>query len=312
LNAHRAALLHADYAVALIELLEAIRLDGRRVATFPVGKYIPSRILDSDGFGATYLCKHKHSNSRVVVKTFSSQKLEYDVDDIFRELKALDALNHPAIVRVLECGYVDAPKRQRPFIVTDCFDGLTLDQYVAKNGPLSANDLTVIAELVAAALESAHAKNILHRNIRPSNLLVKCIAEVGASSRWKVKLIDFGLAVKQREYRASRNPKRPGANAAEYASPEQLGRLPGVEVGPRSDIYSFAMTCCYALFRTTSASTGQFHGVPQSLAELLVQSLNENPADRPASFGEIRQYLARLVQKAAPTPPISSAFEIVD
>jgi len=164
LNAHRAGLLQQDYTTALSDLLEAVRLDGRRVATFPVGKYIPTRILTSDEFSTLYLCKHKHTSARVVVKTFSTHDLQRDVDDVFNELKALDALTHPAIIHVDDCGYVDAAKRQRPFIVTDWFDGLALDQYVAANGPLSVDDLAAIAESVASALEAAHAKNVLHES----------------------------------------------------------------------------------------------------------------------------------------------------
>ncbi len=311
MNAHRAALLQPDYLTALQELLDAIRVDGRRVATFPVGRYIPNRILSSDGFSTAYSCKQKHTHAPVEVKTLSAQYLERDVDDIFRDAQALNAIGHPAIIHIQDCAFVDSAKRQRPYMVMDLFDELTLEQYVTRNGTLSPDDLALLMEPVAAALQAAHAKNIVHGNIKPATLLVKRLANAGGAARWEVKLIDFGLAIKAPYLRTGRASK-PGANPSAFASPEQLGRFPGVEVGPRSDVYSFGKTCCFALFQTASPSAENWTVVPPTLAELLERCLSEKPVDRPADFAAIHECLTRLAQKAAPTPPITSAFEVVD
>ncbi len=173
MNAFRAALEQPDYAGALKYYLEAVRIDGKRFATFPVGKFVPIRVMGSGGFGVAFLCKHKYLNSNVVVKTLATDHLERDVDDVFQEAQALAAINHSAIIKVQDCGYVDSAKKQCAFLVMDHFDGVTLEEYVKLKGPLSSEEFLALTEPVAAGLQAAHAKHILHRDIKPANLLVK-------------------------------------------------------------------------------------------------------------------------------------------
>src|SRR5262249_28623960 len=119
-NAHRAALEARDWVTALRELLQAVRLDGKRFAPFPIGKYQPLRILGAGGFGVAFLCKHKYMNTQVVVKTLFD--LDRGIDQIFAEAQVLRQLNHPGIVRVQDCGYTDPTTRSRPYIVMDYFE----------------------------------------------------------------------------------------------------------------------------------------------------------------------------------------------
>src|SRR5262249_34288830 len=147
-----------DYATAMKEFLEAVRLDGRRFAGFPVGKYVPMRVVGAGGFGTAFLCKHKYMNSQVVVKTLATDGLDREVDDVFSEAQALGAINHPAIIRVHDCGYAENGRKQRPFLVMDYFEAPTLREYVEQRGPLSVAELLALIELVAAGLEAAHAR----------------------------------------------------------------------------------------------------------------------------------------------------------
>ena len=90
-NAYRAALEQRDWASALRELIEAVKLDGRRFAPFPVGKYHPLRILGAGGFGVAFLCKHKYMDAQVVVKALMLEDLGRDADKVFAEAQVLQA-----------------------------------------------------------------------------------------------------------------------------------------------------------------------------------------------------------------------------
>ena len=297
-NAYQAALERRDWSSALRELIEAVKLDGRRFAPFPVGKYHPQCILGAGGFGVAFLCKHKYMDAQVVVKALMLEDLGRDADKVFTEAKVLRQLDHPAIIRIADCGFADAATKSRPFLVMDYFKGETLEEYVKEAGPLAPADLLTVARLMADALRAAHSKGILHRDVKPANVLV-CKDETG----WHVKLIDFGLALKQSvlEVRSTQEQRRSitGTSIAgtiDYAAPEQLGKRKA-PVGPPADIFGFAKTCCYALFQTPQPLPRHWRTVPAALAEvaeLLESCLEDQPTQRPQDFDAV---LERLVPR---------------
>src|SRR5207302_2004291 len=167
--------------------------------------------------------------------------------------------DHPAVIRVRDCDFADG-QQTRPYLVVDYFDGATLADYVKQHGPLQVNELLSLARLLAEGLHAAHARGILHRDVKPANLLVR-LERAASAPRWRAKLIDFGLALKPELLRTSLAESIRGggsvsrlacqvAGTLDYAAPEQLGRLPGVAVGPAADVYGFGRTCCFALFQT--------------------------------------------------------------
>jgi serine/threonine protein kinase len=296
-NAYEAALERRDWAAALAALHQAAALDAGRFAPFPLAKYEPVQVLGAGGFGVVFLCRNRHSGSRVVVKALRLEGLDRAVADVFREARVLEELDHPAIIRLRDCDFAD-PAQTRPYVVMDYFEGPTLADYVEQQGPLKPEELLALAESVAEALHAAHARGILHRDVKPANLLVR-----KDSFAWRVKLIDFGLALKQSILQAT--VARPAARSrstlgysivgtVDFAAPEQLGRHPGVAAGPPADIYGFAKTCCFALFQTTQPLMKHWRSLPPALAELLEDCLGEKPADRPADFTAVLQRLAAL------------------
>src|SRR5262249_59219520 len=86
---------------------------------------------------------------------------------------------HPAIIRLRDCDFADADQK-RPYLVMDYFEGATLEEHVEKHGPLPADQLLALARPVAEALQAAHGKGILHRDVKPANLLVR-----PASGGWR-------------------------------------------------------------------------------------------------------------------------------
>jgi uracil-DNA glycosylase family 4 len=293
-NAYQAALERRDWATALNELREAARLDPARFAPFPLDKYQPQRILGAGGFGVAFLCKHKYLNAEVVVKALLGEDLDRGVEQVFAEAHALRQLDHPAIIRVQDCGF-GGPGESRPYLVMDYFDGVTLEEH-ARSQPLAPDEFPGVARLIASGLQAAHGKGILHRDVKPANLLVRRPPEGGA---WQVKLIDFGLALRRagRETLMASTATLAGSSIAgtlEYAAPEQMGKLPGASVGPASDVYGFARTCCYALFQTPQPLLRHWRMVPEALAELLESCLEERPEQRPQDFGAVLRRLAAL------------------
>jgi formylglycine-generating enzyme required for sulfatase activity/serine/threonine protein kinase len=297
-NAYRASLERRDWATALQGFHEAVRLDGRRFAPFPTGKYQPLRILGAGGFGVAFLCKHRYMDAQVVVKTLAADDLGREADKVFTEAQVLRELDHPAVVRISDCGYVDAASRSRPFVVMEYFAGLTLEEQVRRNGPLPLADALAVARQVARGLHAAHGKNVLHRDVKPANLLVRPERSV-----WRVKVIDFGLALRQKVAQTTMHASTATrgktllrdsiAGTVDYAAPEQMGRRPEA-VGPYSDVYGFAKTCCYALFRTPQPLLSHWQSVPLPLAQLLERCLADDPAKRPQGFAEVLAALDAL------------------
>ena len=82
-----------------------------------MGKYHPLRILGAGGFGTAFLCRHKYMNADVVLKTLHLDALGRETDKVFTEAQVLRQLDHPAIIRISECGYVDAASKSRPHLI---------------------------------------------------------------------------------------------------------------------------------------------------------------------------------------------------
>src|SRR5262245_16182645 len=282
MDSYRDALAKRDYGTAIRELVEAAKIDGRRFAPFPVGKSLPQRGFSAGSAGCAFLCRDKNRNRPVVVKAVRSEDLERSVDEIFAEVQTLQQLDDPAIIRVQDFGYVAPECHGRPFIVTDYFDGVALQSFVNTHGPLTAAELIALAEPVAAGLQAAHARDILHRNISPVTMLVKCSAKDDGNAQWDVKLTDFGMAP----------PPNSNRKSAEYLAPEQ--KQAGGAVTKASDVYSFAKTCCFAMFQTTQPSAEQWTSIPPMLADLLQRCIAPNPVDRPVDFTILSRCLDRL------------------
>jgi serine/threonine protein kinase len=292
-NAYRAALARSRYDEALEEIKQALARDPGRFAPFPLDQYDPVRILGAGGFGVTFLCRNKLLGSKVAVKALTREDLERNVGLVFQEAAVLDQLHHPAIIQLRHCGYADAAQT-RPFVAMEYFEGQTLDQYVQRNGPLAWEDFKAVSQLVAEALAAAHAKDILHRDVKPANLLLR-----KADTGWEVRLIDFGLALNQAALDAA-STVRQGygvTGTLDYAAPEQLGKLPGERIGPPADVYAFARTCCFALFRTPQPGLKHWQGMSPSLRVLLDACMAESPGERPATFAEV---LSRLRKARGP------------
>ena len=190
----------------------------------------------------------------------------------------------------------------------DYFEGVTLDDFVKQHGPLPAQEARVLARQMAEGLSAAHAKEILHRDVKPGNVLVE-----RAPSGLRIKLIDFGLAMRQRAVHntisnanALSNTIRGQsiAGTVDYASPEQMGKLPGEAISPKSDVYGYGRTLCFALFGTPKPGPRHWKELKdEQFGELIGECIEESPSNRPGSF---KVLLERLVSPSEVVVPIAT------
>src|SRR5262249_3739399 len=136
---------------------------------------------------------------------------------------------------------------------------------------------------------------------------------------WRAKIIDFGLAQRQKVVQKSLNSSTATrsktlvggsiAGTLDYGPPEQMGKRAD-PVGPYSDVYGWAKTCCFALFGTTQPTLRHWQSVPGPLADLLGRCLEDDPHARPQGFGEVLAGLDRQPETSAPaTLGQDQAFE---
>jgi formylglycine-generating enzyme required for sulfatase activity/tetratricopeptide (TPR) repeat protein len=310
-DAYRAALEQGNWQRAFDNLRQALTLAPARFVPFPLVRYEIQRILGSGGFGTVFLCHDLYFRQReVAIKALHGEVLERELADVFGEAHALTELQHPAIIGVLDCNYADPERRARPYIVMPYFAGLSLSEHLESHGSLSLDDLLAIAGPVAEAMAAAHRHGILHRDLKPDNILVR-----QREGDWDVKVIDFGLAMRRETIETSMEVQSAGtttmaesvAGTLRYAPPEQLGMVIGgkrVAVGTYSDVYSFGKTCCQALFGTTQPTRGDWRGVPDSLADILEECIVESVARRQRDFGPVVEALRQVDPTIPQTVPV--------
>jgi formylglycine-generating enzyme required for sulfatase activity len=155
--------------------------------------------------------------------------------------------------------------------------------------------------LTAEALHAAHQAGVLHRDVKPANLLVR-----RTSSGWEVRLIDFGLSLRRSLVQSSL--ARGGthgrsmvgsavAGTLHYAAPEQLDPSSSRLVGPRSDVFGFGRTCLFALFAVTRPRAKLIRALPDPWPDLLDDCCDETIDNRPADFAAV---LKRLKSASPP------------
>jgi serine/threonine protein kinase len=197
-----------------------------------------------------------------------------------REARIAAALSRPNIVRVYDAGESNG----RPYIVIEHVDGESL-----AGRRMSADEATDIALQVCAGLEHAHAHGVVHRDLKPHNLLCR--------SDGVVKIADFGIARAASQTRITQAGTILGT--AEYLGPEQAA---GEEVTEKADVYALGATLHELVSGRPPAPGPALSGVPAPLEDAIMRCLARRPDYRP-SAAELR----RLLQGQAVTRPAAEA-----
>ena len=324
-------------ARALVELglltrFQAERLLAGRTAGFVLGQY---RILDQlgrGGMGRVFKAQHVQMGRVVAIKVLAPHVVKTaTAQDLFaREVMAISQINHPNIVTALDANEMNG----RFYLVLEFVDGPNLEQLVRQQGPLSVGLACDYILQAANGLQAAHAVGVVHRDVKPANLLLHRPG-LSDDAPGLVKVSDFGLA-----RLLDADAKKPAGTilvkentvmgTPDYLSPEQARNLHKVDI--RGDLYSLGCTFFFLL-------TGQppFPGgtalekiirhnreepprltdlrpdVPADVVKILDRLLAKHPDDRfqtPAGLAAALQPWA--VSGPMPWAPPSSAATIID
>src|SRR5262245_42868579 len=203
--------------------------------------------LGRGGMGVTYLAWDKVLRRRVALKVIDTPKVCTHRDSqtarerFLREARAAAALRHPNVAAVYQFG--SAPDGSRCFYAMELIEGETLETRVRRHGPLNPKLVVEIAAQIAQALIAAAAQGLIHRDLKPGNIMLKPVN--AGETEVEVKIIDFGLAKAVADAGGEMDLTHGEfVGTPNFASPEQFESGP---VDVRSDIYSLGATLWFAL-----------------------------------------------------------------
>ena len=266
--------------------------------TIAGGRYQVERVL-GEGAMATVVCAQDQELDRLVAVKLLDERLA--ADETFRarfarEARVAAALSHPNVVGVFDVGEEDG----RPFIVMEYIDGRTLADRLRAEGPLPPEEVRRIGLEVAAGLEHAHTQGMIHRDLKPGNLIER--------PDGTVKIADFGIA------RAVEGTELTDAGTivgtAAYLAPEQAE---GGEVTPATDVFGVGVVLYELLtgrhpWKVDSLEALAGRGsapppelppsTPPGLQAAILRALESDPSDRPGSAAELAALLDEAPEDA--------------
>jgi hypothetical protein len=245
-----------------------------------LGNYRLVRPLGEGGFAEVYLGEHIHLGSQAAVKVLHSQLAREDIDTFRSEARTLVQLVHPHIIRLLDFGI----ESQTPFLVMDYAPHGSLRQLCPLGTSLPLPKIIAYVKQVADALQFAHHQKIIHRDVKPENMLL--------GRHNELLLSDFGIALVAQSSRDQRTVDFSGTIS--YMAPEQIQSHPQ----PASDQYSlgivayewlcgtrpflgnFAEIAAKQLFTSPSSLCERLPMLPVAVEKVVLKALAKDPKDR--------------------------------
>jgi serine/threonine protein kinase len=241
-----------------------------------IGNYKIIKILGEGGFGRTYLGEHALLKKKVAIKQslFSSPVAQ---QILLGEASILWDINHWALPTVKDVLIHDGGL----VMVMSFIEGEELFDHVKKNGPVKPEDACWIAQRVLSALFYLHYRGVVHRDVKPANIIVNFDTHIAT-------LVDFGLS----KLKPDGSPD-PSGYTPFFGAPEQVaGRAPI----PESDIYGLGMTMLYIL--GGDLHTKQLPDLPAELKEFVQALVRDDPRHRPGDTKELNQKLKVVREQA--------------
>ena len=242
-----------------------------------IGQIIKDRyeileVLGEGGMAFVYKAMDTQLERFVAIKTLKPNYVNQEtfVERFRREAKTAANLNHPNIVQIFDWGI-----EEEPFFVMEYIEGNTLTSIIAKNRTISLGDVLFIGAQVASGLQAAHQKGLVHRDIKPGNIMI--------TPDGKVKVTDFGIVSLQNE---ESDITKTGSilGTASYISPEQAQGRP---VSIESDLYSLG-TVLYELIA----------GKPPFSGESPISTATKHLTDKPEKLSNFRKDIPKGVENA--------------
>lgn len=260
------------------------------VDTLVSGRYQLLEAIGSGGMGSVYRARDAVLGRDVAVKVFRAETVV--ADDLVRqerEIRMLSMLQHPGLINVYDAGRHNFNGSVRRYLVMELVSHTSLEKHLS-NGPLQPWEVAAIGAQIAEALAHVHSRGIVHRDVKPANILINDVSSGGF--RRTAKLGDFGIA----HYLDSSRLTSDGTilGTAGYLSPEQVS---GHDVGVSSDVYSLGLVLLEALtgvqefpgtvVESAVARVNRDANIPETLADewrdLLKAMTSRIPAERPTA-----------------------------
>ena len=277
------------------------------------GRYRIQRKLGAGGMADVYLAEDQELGRRVAIKILNGRHANDDqfIERFRREAKNAAALNHPNIVSIYDRGEAE----DTYYIAMEFLDGRSLKELIVSRGKAPINVAIEYTRQILSALRFAHRHGIVHRDIKPHNVLV--------DGEGRVKVTDFGIA---RAGTSQMTETGSIVGTAQYLSPEQAR---GGEIDPRSDLYSLGVVV-YELLTGKTPFDGETPveiamkhlstepkppsklrpDVPPELDKVVLRALAKDPDDRYQSADEMEADLER-VARGAPVSAATAATQVL-
>ncbi len=265
-----------------------------------MGQYRLLQLLHKSLFTEVYLAEHVHSGLQAAIKVFTLKLAGEDTELFLTEARIIGRLSHPHIARLLDFGVEESV----PYLVMPYAPRGALRQRLPQHTPLPPTTVFPFIQQVAEALQHAHDQRIIHRNIKPENILL--------NARGEAQLADFSIAILERKLRYQSTQD---AMAIAYMAPEQIQGHPL----PASDQYALGITTYEWLtgerpFQGSLRETGAQHlsapppslreKVPQlstALEEVVLTALAKDPRARFPDVSAFAQAFRRGIEAQLPT-----------
>lgn len=247
-----------------------------------LGNYRLLQEVGRGNFAEVYLAEHLYLERPAAIKVLHTQMNPETQERFRREARTIAHLQHPSILQVLDFGFAE----QTPYLVMQYTPGGTLREYHPKGTRLPVEQIVIYANQIASALDYAHQQRVIHRDIKPHNLLLTATHEV--------VLADFGLAVVQRS-RDALSLSNPAAGTPLYMAPEQIQDHPC----PASDQYALGVMVyewlvgeapfggstlievfSHHLYQTPPSLCERLPDLPAAVEAVVFRALAKNPEQR--------------------------------
>lgn len=273
---------------------------------FRLGKYRLISLLGKGGMSSVYLAEHTVMKRRVAIKVLPHKKVNDAsyLGRFHREAQAVAALDHPNIVRAYDVDAEMDGSMEIHFLVMEYVEGMSLQQLVAAKGVVAPKDAADYIRQSAEGLEHAHVAGLVHRDIKPGNLLL--------DKNGIVRLLDLGLArfFNDEENSLTVEHDEKVLGTADYLAPEQA--VDSHTVDHRADLYALGCTLFFLL-------TGEPPFNQGTLAQRLIAhqtkeppSLSEKRKDVPASLDALMKRLMAKKPEGRPDTAAMAAQEFAD
>ena len=273
--------------------------------------YRVERLLGEGGMGAVYLARPVGSDEAVALKVVRADVADFEryEDRFAREMRLAASLEHPHLVPVREIGVADGT----PFLAMRFIDGTDLERLLHRTRALHPRHAAALVVQVAGALSAAHELGLVHRDVKPGNVLL----ETGPGDVPHAYLTDFGLS-KHAESTSGLTATGRWVGTTDYAAPEQIQAQ---EVDARTDVY--ALGCVLYEMLTGEVPfprprevdkmlahvsdpppvPSAFADVPQEFDPIILRALAKNPHERHASADELARASLAAAEAAGEAPP---------